>query len=191
VTDGDTLTVLQGSSEIKIRLWGIDAPESGDDYSSRAKQHLSELVFGKAVDVVPKDVDRYGRVVAQIIVDGRDAGYSLVRQGLAWHWPKYSGNDAALAAAEARARSNRLSIWSLPNPLPPWEVRALRAGGGEVTRAESPAGEEAVVYHGNTNSKIFHAPWCRYYTCKNCTKVFKSREEAIRAGYRAGKGCKA
>jgi len=45
------------------------------------------------------------------------------------------------------------------------------------------------VYHGNTKSKIFHSPNCRYYNCKNCTRVFNSRKEAIKAGYRSCKVC--
>jgi methylphosphotriester-DNA--protein-cysteine methyltransferase len=46
------------------------------------------------------------------------------------------------------------------------------------------------VYHGNTNSKIFHKSSCRYYNCKHCTKEFTSREDAIKAGYRACKVCR-
>jgi len=45
------------------------------------------------------------------------------------------------------------------------------------------------IYHGNTKSKIFHSSSCRYYNCKNCTRVFNSREEAINAGYRPCKVC--
>jgi deoxyribonuclease-1 len=45
------------------------------------------------------------------------------------------------------------------------------------------------VYHGNKKSKVFHAPGCRDYDCKNCTDVFKSQEEALKAGYRPHKQC--
>ena len=41
-----------------------------------------------------------------------------------------------------------------------------------------------VIYHGNTDSKIFHKPACRYYDCKKCSKKFSSREDAVKAGYR-------
>ncbi len=46
VSDGDTLTVLSGKTQTRIRLHGIDAPETGQDYGSRAKQVASELAFG-------------------------------------------------------------------------------------------------------------------------------------------------
>lgn len=45
-------------------------------------------------------------------------------------------------------------------------------------------------YHGNTESKIFHKPTCRYYNCKNCTRVFFTRQAALEAGYRPCKVCK-
>jgi endonuclease YncB( thermonuclease family) len=52
VSDGDTITILDsGNRQHKIRLEGIDAPESNQGYGSRAKQCLSDLVFGKTVTV--------------------------------------------------------------------------------------------------------------------------------------------
>jgi len=38
-------------------------------------------------------------------------------------------------------------------------------------------------YHGNTNTLKFHEPSCRYYNCPHCTAVFKTRQDAIDAGY--------
>lgn len=53
--------------------------------------------------------------------------------------------------------------------------------------ADAPA--QAIEYHGNIQSKIFHGPSCRYYNCGHCTKIFKTRKEAIDAGYRPCKVC--
>ncbi|HKQ93064.1 MAG TPA: thermonuclease family protein [Blastocatellia bacterium] len=64
VSDGDTITVLDaGNQQHKVRLVGIDAPESDQEYGSRAKQSLSDLVFGKTVTVFTLAKDRYGRVL--------------------------------------------------------------------------------------------------------------------------------
>lgn len=52
-----------------------------------------------------------------------------------------------------------------------------------------PGSIESIVYHGNTRSRKFHAPWCYHYDCPNCTRVFTSRDEAIRAGYEPGGNC--
>jgi len=55
VSDGDTITVLDASKkQHKVRRDGIDAPESNHDYGSRAKQSLSDLIFGRAVTLTPE-----------------------------------------------------------------------------------------------------------------------------------------
>ena len=46
-----------------------------------------------------------------------------------------------------------------------------------------------VVYHGNKKTKVFHAAGCRDYDCSNCTVIFKSKEEAVKAGYREHSQC--
>ncbi len=46
-----------------------------------------------------------------------------------------------------------------------------------------------IIYHGNIESRIFHAPECKAYNCNNCTAIFHSREEAIEAGYKPCKTC--
>jgi micrococcal nuclease len=85
ISDGDTLTVLEGRTQTKIRLHGVDAPETGQDYGSRAKQAASELAFGKTVTVRPVEKDRYGRTVAEITLpDGRSMNRELVGEGAAW-----------------------------------------------------------------------------------------------------------
>ena len=62
IADGDTITVLQDRTQYKIRLYGIDCPESHQDFGTRAKQFVSDLVFNKDVTVIQKDMDRYGKL---------------------------------------------------------------------------------------------------------------------------------
>lgn len=68
VADGDTLTLLVGTKQLKIRLAEIDAPERSQPYGTKAKHLLSDLVFGRSVRIVEVDRDRYGRIVAQVYV---------------------------------------------------------------------------------------------------------------------------
>src|SRR4051812_3638778 len=82
VSDGDTLTVLKGRTQVKVRLHGIDAPERGQDFGSRAKHTASDLAFGRTVTVRPRELDRYGRTVADVILpDGRSLNREMVGQG--------------------------------------------------------------------------------------------------------------
>jgi endonuclease YncB( thermonuclease family) len=82
IADGDTITVLTAAkTQHRIRLWGIDAPETGQDFGSRAKQAASALAFGGQVTIRPRDTDRYGRTVAEVILpDGRLMNREMVRQ---------------------------------------------------------------------------------------------------------------
>lgn len=120
VVDGDTIGVLRDGHEVRIRLDGIDAPESGQDFWQQAKQFMSDAALNKIVAVRGDEIDRYGRLIARVTVDGRDLSVAAVEAGCAWHYVRYS-HDPILAAAEARARAQRLGLWARPNAIPPWE----------------------------------------------------------------------
>lgn len=180
VTDGDTLAVLLDGKSVRIRLEGIDAPESGQDFGSRAKQALSEIVFGRVVDVFVKEFDFYGRRVARVHVDGIDVSMALVRAGWAWHFVRYS-NDMTLAAAEQEARSDRVGLWQGPNPIPPWDARRPTRN---ATGAATP-----ILYHGNRLTGVYHGPGCRDYDCPHCVMVFSTQRAALSAGFRPHADC--
>jgi len=123
VSDGDTITVLSADKQqIKIRLAGIDAPESSQAFGNRAKQALAEKVGGKTIEVVEQSKDRYGRTVADLYVEGRWINLELVAEGWAWHYRQYS-RDQRLADAEATARQAGLGLWADKDPVPPWGFR--------------------------------------------------------------------
>ena len=125
IADGDTLTLLVDSKQLKIRLSDIDTPEKKQPFGTRAKQALSELAFGKQARVVEVTVDRYGRIVGRVYVDGVDVNRELVARGYAWVYRKYS-DDAELLRLEAEAKQKGLGLWADPNPIPPWEWRRGR-----------------------------------------------------------------
>jgi len=84
ITDGDTLKVMHAGEPQRVRLWGIDCPESHQAFGTRAKQSTSHLAFGREVKAVVRDTDRYGRTVGEVILpDGRSLNHELVRAGLA------------------------------------------------------------------------------------------------------------
>ena len=127
VHDGDTLTILDDSkTQIKIRLAEIDAPESRQPYGSRAKQELSGLVFGRPAAVQVQDIDRYGRTVGRVTVDGVDVNAEMVRRGSAWVYRKYV-KDQSLFTIEEQAKDAKAGLWNLPeaDQMPPWEWRKM------------------------------------------------------------------
>jgi micrococcal nuclease len=136
ITDGDTIRVLRGAEEVKIRLEGIDCPESRQAFGSRAKQATSDLAFGKIVTVQVKGKDRYERTLADIILpDGKNLNRELVRLGMAWWYRKYS-KDESLGKLESEAREAKRGLWADNNPIPPWDWRH----GQQTPAANVPAG---------------------------------------------------
>lgn len=187
ITDGDTVIVLDDKKvEHKIRLDGIDAPEKAQDFGDRAKQNLSDLVFGKIVSVVGNKTDKYGRTVAKIVINGIDASLEQIKAGYAWHYKKYENEQSeadrkAYAEAEVAARKLKLNIWSMPNPTAPWDYRA--------GSAIDPALKDKII--GNKNSFIYHWAGCAGFAkvAEKNRVLFNSWEEAEDAGYRAARNC--
>ena len=126
VADGDTITVLtRDFTQIKVRLHGIDCPERNQDFANKAKIYTSELVFGKVVSVVALNKDRYGRTIGIVsLPDGRILNSELLRAGLAWHYKKYD-SSTEWANLELEARRRKVGIWSVKNPIAPWEHRKI------------------------------------------------------------------
>jgi endonuclease YncB( thermonuclease family) len=81
VSDGDTLTVLVAKRQIRIRLDGIDAPESKQAFGTRSRQSLADVCAAKTAEVVDRGKDRYGRTIGRVTCDGIDANSEQVRYG--------------------------------------------------------------------------------------------------------------
>ena len=129
ITDGDTLVVLDaGNTQHKIRLSGIDAPESNQPFGKRSKEALSALVAGQRVEVDWHKHDRYGRIVGKVIAQGKDVNLAQIRMGMAWWYRKYADEQSRVdqglyAAAEAKARMTGVGLWKDKDPIAPWDWR--------------------------------------------------------------------
>jgi endonuclease YncB( thermonuclease family) len=121
VTDGDTITLLVGTEQKKIRLAEIDAPEKSQAFGNLSKMMLSEKVFGKEVRVTITNKDKYNRYVGKITCNGRNINEEMVKEGYAWNYKQYSHNPE-MAFAEFEARKNQSGLWQLP-ATPPWDFR--------------------------------------------------------------------
>jgi nuclease-like protein len=84
VYDGDTLTVLDHERTVKIRLSGIDCPERNQPFGDQARRFTADLAIARIVTIVDDKTDRYGRLVAWVILpDGRNLNEEIVAAGWA------------------------------------------------------------------------------------------------------------
>ena len=119
VIDGDTLEVLRDRKSLKIRLQGIDCPERQQAFGTEATQFTSQQSIDRQVILRTSGLDRYGRTLADVhLPDGRSLSRELVRSGFAWHYKKYSDDDA-LSRCEREARQAKRGLWAGTDPTPP------------------------------------------------------------------------
>ena len=127
VSDGDTFTAVSADGErVRIRLLGIDAPEAARDGqpaecgAEQAAEVLRGLIAGRPVSVafdpVADPVDRFGRQLAYVTVDGRDVALALVQQGMAEAWYPASEPEPTRYgdywAAQRAARAANTGLWA-------------------------------------------------------------------------------
>lgn len=185
IVDGDTFD-LNG---VRIRLNGIDAPEYGQTCGSwkcgaDALEALNTLVNSGPVTCQKMGDDGYGRIIARCSVQGRDIGATMVSEGMAYAFVKYS---ADYVAEEKQAQSMKTGLWR-GDFQKPWEYRAEK---WEVAEQEAPDG---CPIKGNIseNGRTYHAPWSPWYKKTKIDEAkeerwFCSEAEAVSAGWRAPK----
>ncbi|EDH8415618.1 nuclease [Salmonella enterica subsp. enterica serovar Enteritidis] len=126
VLDGDTVEILAGNVATRVRLNGIDAPEKAQPFGQRSRQALTAIVGGNTVLAVGEKRDRYGRLLATLILDGRDINAIQVYSGMAWVY-RYKGlaTEPEYLRYERDARTARRGLWSEKEPVEPsiWRQR--------------------------------------------------------------------
>ena len=144
VHDGDTLTVLSGERSIRIRLSGIDSPEMNQPFGDDARSFTAELALGATVTVIEDRIDRYGRLIASVVLpDGRNLSHEIVAAGFAWWYRPLSPGNRILAKLESDANQNGRGLWAVAEPAAPWEwrkqprhsMRSARRDTGRSSRA--------------------------------------------------------
>jgi len=188
VVDGDTIAV----NHIRIRLEGIDAPETGQTCSARfsglwhcgrqATAALAALIEGKRVRCERRGLDRFARTLGTCFLGEQDVSAWMVRQGHAWAFVRYS---TRYVPEEAEARARGLGIWQ-GEATPAWEYRAQR-----WAKAEPQAPDEGCAIKGNVTArgKIYHMPWSPWYARTRMDagkgeRWFCTEAEAVAAGWR-------
>ena len=114
--DGDTvLLVRSGQSEpVKLRIDGVDAPESCQPGGMASRDELIRLVLRKQVQVTDLGQDSYGRQLGRLSVDGVDVGAELVRSGMAWAY-RFRTGRGPYAALQREAQKGKKGVFSAPD----------------------------------------------------------------------------
>ena len=115
VCDGDSIIVRGRFGRVKLRIAGMDAPETAQPRGRESERRLRAMLQGRSVKVRSVAADRYGRWVSTVTADGVDAGLVMVEEGEAWAYRTY------LWALPKEARGRYLAA----------EARAMRAGLGQ------------------------------------------------------------
>lgn len=139
VVDGDTIHVQDDlGSKLKVRMYGVDAPETeksnkktghvskpGQPFGEEAFSALNSKTYRKKVKLDVMAVDQYKRLVGIVTINGRSINQEMVAEGYAWAYRQYL--DAPYRSDyikfEEQARARRLGLWQQSNPQPPWEFR--------------------------------------------------------------------
>ena len=201
--DGDSLTV----SGVEVRLFGVDAPEGRqtcerDGQAWRcgeaAAQQLRDLVAGKQVHCRGQGRDTYGRVLAVCSAGYDELNSTMVEQGWATAFRKYSD---AYVAPETRAKQAKLGIWSSTFVLPedyrnanrqwdPTEQPARQSFARPRTAARTSQPQQysgGCAIKGNHSRRgewIYHVPGMPYYEQTRPEAMFCTEQQAQAAGYR-------
>jgi endonuclease YncB( thermonuclease family) len=125
VVDGDTIEI-RGE---RIRLFGIDAPESGQPCTIQGKTSLigkdaafalADKIGGQVVECRPRDRDRFNRPVAVCFVGGEDINGWMVTNGWALAYRYYSRD---YVSQEEQASKRKVGVWQCNDFVPPWDWR--------------------------------------------------------------------
>ena len=133
VVDGDTLVVQLSTGPIRVRLYGIDAPEHNQPGGRESAAALTSLVSGERVELEPINQDRYSRMVARVVRGQLDVNAEMIRRGDAWVYRHYlRREDRGWCSLESEARKAHRGLWAVRDPVPPWDFRHHTIGSRPV-----------------------------------------------------------
>lgn len=148
VHDGKTITVENSGRRLKVALKAAEAPERDQPYGEVARQHLSRFVLNREVALEYTGLGASALLIARVMVEDRDIGLQMIRDGVAWFDRNYEGElgpaeRRVYADSETAARNEHRGIWKDPSPIPPWEWRQANAdkSNGKMIVSPSYAGK--------------------------------------------------
>jgi len=194
VVDGDTIWASRAGDSRKIRFIGIDTPETGQCGFTEARNALRAIIGGQRVTLTAgarDDVDRYGRLLRYVDVNGVDAGLRLVKQGYAV--ARYDSRDGygshtrEGAYVRADAASPKAACADLGAGTSSGSTGASGFTGSWPLAGDRYPCPQSRPVKGNESSMIAHEPGDRYYTVTKPEQCFATMDDAEAAGFRPAK----
>lgn len=129
VSDGDTIAVKKTENGktteklIKVRLFGIDAPELKQDHGYESKQTLMNFIKNKDVKIEGKKKDRYGRLIGVVYLNNENINEKMVKTGNAWWYEQYDRKNLKMKQYQESAQKSRIGLFAKKGYVTPWEFR--------------------------------------------------------------------
>ncbi|MEK7154495.1 MAG: thermonuclease family protein [Patescibacteria group bacterium] len=177
IADGDTF-ILENNKQA-VRLFGIDAPEMDNCYGPESYSRLSQLLKKKQVQLKEPLVDKFGRIVALVYVNGKLINETLIKEGYAAYRSEPGSGKEVMKAAHETAKSKKIGIYSsdCTDETPPDSKCAIK-GNHDLDR----------------NDYLYLLPSCPYYAPVIIRRFegdrwFCTESEAKKAGFKISSAC--
>jgi micrococcal nuclease len=164
VMDGDEIRIFNLNRTIRVKLIGIDAPESNQPFGDVAKQHLADLILNKGVVVEYSGLGHDGAIVGRVLLNDVDMNAQMIRDGVAWYDPAYTTqlNQAQreiYADSEQAARGEKRGLWQSADAIAPWQfvknqqvITAPKVSGDARPAKSASASPAALTSEGLVNT---------------------------------------
>ena len=123
VSDGDTILIQSGSQKIRVRMYGIGAPELKQKYGEESKKYLEKRIMDKNVDIKVINQDQYGRKVGKVFYKNKDINLEMLETGNAWFYEYHAKHEKDYRKAFKNAKEQKLGLWKDKNPQNPRNFR--------------------------------------------------------------------
>uniref|UniRef100_UPI002672C2B8 thermonuclease family protein n=1 Tax=Fusobacterium ulcerans TaxID=861 RepID=UPI002672C2B8 len=118
-----SILIQSGSQKIRVRMYGIDAPELKQKYGEESKKYLEKRIMDKNVDIKVINQDQYGRKVGKVFYKNKDINLEMLETGNAWFYEYHAKHEKDYRKAFKNAKEQKLGLWKDKNPQNPRNFR--------------------------------------------------------------------
>lgn len=86
VSDGDSFVAKYNGKKIRVRMYGVDAPELKQKHGKESKEYLENLILGKKVELKVLYEDKYKRKIARVYYKNKEINLEMLRSGNVWFY---------------------------------------------------------------------------------------------------------